>query len=44
MPLYAYDIYSGFVADAIGIVGSKDVTRLEHYLRLGEFSQSARLL
>ena len=28
MPLYAYDIYSGFVADAIGIVGSKDVTRL----------------
>ncbi|MBS7380360.1 MAG: BRCT domain-containing protein [Bradymonadales bacterium] len=41
MPLYASDIYSGFVADAIGIVGSKDVTRLEHYLRLGEFSQSA---
>ena len=41
MPFYAYDIYSGFVADACSIVGSKDVTRLEHYLRLGDFSQSA---
>lgn len=41
MPLYAYDIYSGFLEEVIETIGSKDVTSVERYQRLGEFSQSA---
>lgn len=41
MTLFAYDIYSGFIENAIEAIGSKDVTRVERYQRLGDYSQRA---
>lgn len=39
MTLYAYDIYSGFIEDTLNVVGSRDMTLVERYQRLGDFSQ-----
>lgn len=41
MSLYAYDIYSGFIEDTINVIGSRDMTLVERYQRLGDFSQRA---
>ena len=40
MALYAYDIYSGFIEDTLNVIGSRDMTLVERYQRLGDFSQS----
>ncbi|MFA5623447.1 MAG: BRCT domain-containing protein [Bradymonadales bacterium] len=39
MTLYVYDIYSGYIEDTLNIVGSRDKTMVERYLRLGDFAQ-----
>ena len=41
MTLYAYDIYSGFIEDTLNVIGSRDMTLVERYQRLGMFSQRA---
>lgn len=39
MSLYAYDIYSGFIEDTLNVIGSRDMTLVERYQRLGDYSQ-----
>lgn len=39
MSYYAYDIYSGFIEDTQNVIGSRDVTLVERYQRLGDYSQ-----
>ncbi len=39
MSLYAYDIYSGYIEDTLNVLGSRDMTLVERYARLGDFSQ-----
>lgn len=41
MTLYAYDVYSGFIEDTLNVIGSRDMTLVERYQRLGDFSQRA---
>lgn len=41
MPLFTYDIYSGYLADTLDVLGSRDMTRVERYQRLGDYSQHA---
>ena len=41
MTLYAYDIYSGFIEDTLNVIGSRDMTLVERYQRLGDYSQRA---
>lgn len=40
MVLYAYDIYSGFIEDTLNVIGSRDMTLVERFQRLGDFSQN----
>jgi len=39
MPQYAIDFYSGYLEEVLSTVGSRDVTLVERYLRLGEHTQ-----
>lgn len=41
MTLFAYDIYSGFIEDTLNVLGSRDMTLMERYQRLGDYSQRA---
>ena len=41
MTLIAYDIYSGFIEDTLNVLGSRDMTLMERYQRLGDYSQHA---
>lgn len=41
MTLYVYDIYSGFIEDTLNVIGSRDMTLVERYQRLGDYSQRA---
>lgn len=41
MSLYVYDIYSGFIEDTLNVLGSRDMTMLERFQRLGDYSQHA---
>lgn len=41
MGLYVYDIYSGFIEDTLNVLGSRDMSMLERFQRLGDFSQNA---
>ncbi len=36
---YAIDFYSGYIEDVLGAVGSRDITLVERFLRLGEHTQ-----
>ncbi|MBQ9818271.1 MAG: hypothetical protein IJM59_12520 [Proteobacteria bacterium] len=41
MTLYAYDIYSGFIEDTLNVIGSRDMTLVERFQRLGDYSERA---
>ena len=41
MALYVYDIYSGFIENTLNVLGTRDMTLVERYQRLGDYSQRA---
>ena len=41
MTLYAYDIYSGYIEETLNVLGSRDMTLVERFQRLGDYSARA---
>lgn len=41
MVLFAYDIYSGYIEDTLDVIGSRDMTLVERFQRLGDYTQQS---